>query len=104
LPLLAVGAVGVVGTSTHWTAPHFQKMIAAFQAGDVAAARAINARLLDSFGFINGESSVFSMSIKAMLRTLGQEVGDCRLPLPPAPPEVAQHASAVWSRLSNATA
>ena len=36
LPLLAVGAVGVVGTTTHWTGPQFQQMIAAFDAGDVA--------------------------------------------------------------------
>jgi 4-hydroxy-tetrahydrodipicolinate synthase len=100
LPLLAVGAVGVVGTSTHWTAPQFQQMIAAFHRGDMTAARGINARLLDSFEFINSESSVFSMSIKAMLRTLGQEVGECRLPLPPTPPEVEQQARAVWQRLS----
>jgi len=100
LPLLAVGAVGVVGTSTHWTGPQFQQMIAAFQSGDVAKARAINAGLLDSFDFINSETSVFSMSIKAMLRTLGQEVGECRLPLPPAPPEVEQRARQVWARLN----
>jgi 4-hydroxy-tetrahydrodipicolinate synthase len=100
LPLLAVGAVGVVGTSTHWTAPQFRQMIAAFLRGDVAAAREMNARLLDSFEFINSEASVFSMSIKAMLRTLGQEVGECRLPLPPTPPEVEQQARAVWQELS----
>ena len=45
LPLLAVGAVGVVGTSTHWTGPWFQKMIAAFESGDAVLARAINAQL-----------------------------------------------------------
>jgi 4-hydroxy-tetrahydrodipicolinate synthase len=100
LPLLAVGAVGVVGTSTHWTGPQFQQMITAFQRGEVAKARDINARLLDSFDFINSESSVFSMSIKAMLRALGQEVGECRLPLPPAPPEVGQRARDVWERLN----
>jgi 4-hydroxy-tetrahydrodipicolinate synthase len=100
LPLLAVGAVGVVGTSTHWTGPQFQQMIAAFHSGDVGKARRINARLLDSFDFINSEASVFSMSIKAMLRTLGQEAGECRLPLPPAPPEVEQRARQVWARLN----
>jgi 4-hydroxy-tetrahydrodipicolinate synthase len=100
LPLLAVGACGVVGTSTHWTGPQFQQMIAAFQRGEVGKARDINARLLHSFDFINSESSVFSMSIKAMLRTLGQEVGECRLPLPPAPPEVGQRAREVWERLN----
>jgi len=100
LPLLAVGAVGVVGTSTHWTGPQFQQMIGAFHGGDVAKAREINARLLESFEFINSEASVFSMSIKAMLRTLGQEVGECRLPLPPAPPEAGQQARKVWARLN----
>lgn len=100
LPLLAVGAAGVVGTSTHWTAPQFQQMIAAFHSGDVAGAREINARLLESFDFINSETSVFSMSIKAMLRTLGQDVGECRLPLPPTPPEVARQARQVWERLA----
>jgi len=100
LPLLAAGAVGVVGTSTHWTSPQFSRMIAAFRRGDVALAREINAQLIESFEFINSETSVFSMSIKAMLRTLGQEVGECRLPLPPVPHEVEQHARAVWERLN----
>lgn len=99
LPLLAAGAVGLVGTSTHWTSPQFGQMIAAFHRGDVAAARDVNARLIESFEFINSETSVFSMSIKAMLRMLGQEVGECRLPLPAAPPEVAAHAREVWERL-----
>ena len=99
LPLLAVGAVGVVGTSTHWTGPQFTQMIAAFHAGRVQQARAINARLLESFSFINSDESVFPMSIKAMLRCLGQEVGDCRLPLLPAPAEVRARARGVWDRL-----
>jgi len=100
LPLLSVGAVGVVGTTTHWTGPQFQALIAAFQSGDVALAREINARLIDSFTFINSEASVFPMSIKAMLRTLGQEAGECRLPLPPTPPEVEQAAREVRARLA----
>ncbi|MDP3760885.1 MAG: 4-hydroxy-tetrahydrodipicolinate synthase [Ramlibacter sp.] len=101
LPLLSVGAVGVVGTSTHWTGPQFQEMIAAFQRGEVNLARDINARLVDSFTFINSDTSVFPMSIKAMLRTLGQEAGECRLPLPPAPPEVERAARVVWARLAD---
>jgi 4-hydroxy-tetrahydrodipicolinate synthase len=100
LPLLAAGAVGVVGTSTHWTAPQFQQMIGAFHRGEVALAREINARLQPSFRFINSDESVFSMSIKAMLRTLGQEVGDCRLPLPPAPAGTEARALQVWRQLS----
>lgn len=101
LPLLAVGAVGVVGTSTHWTSPQFAQMTAAFHEGRVQEARAINARLLESFAFVNSDESVFPMSIKAMLRSLGQEVGDCRLPLVPAPPGVRARAREVWDRLNH---
>lgn len=100
LPLLACGAVGVVGTSTHWAGPLFQQMLQAFERGDVAAARELNARLQPSFGFINSDESVFSMSIKAMLRTLGQEVGECRLPLPPTPPEKEHQARQIWRQLN----
>lgn len=50
LPVLSVGAVGVVSTTAHWTAPLFGRMIAAFQAGDVTLARRINARLVESRG------------------------------------------------------
>ncbi|MBC7601385.1 MAG: 4-hydroxy-tetrahydrodipicolinate synthase [Ramlibacter sp.] len=99
LPLMAVGAVGIVGTSTHWTAAHFSEMFAAFGRGDVMRARELNAQLQDSFEFINTEESVYPMSIKAMLKTLGQDVGECRLPLPPTPEGVAERAKQVWNNL-----
>jgi 4-hydroxy-tetrahydrodipicolinate synthase len=99
LPLLAVGAIGVVGTTTHWTGPQFARMLAAFDAGRVGEASAINARLQESFRFVNTDTSVYPMSIKAMLRALGQEAGACRLPLPPAPPEVHAQARGVFDRL-----
>ncbi|MBA2676754.1 4-hydroxy-tetrahydrodipicolinate synthase [Ramlibacter sp.] len=102
LPLLAMGAVGVVGTTTHWTGPQFQRMIAAFQRGDVDGARAIQARLIESFRFVNSDEAVFSMAIKAMLRTLDMPVGDCRLPLPPALAGVEERARAVWDKLNTA--
>lgn len=99
LPLLAVGAVGLVGTTTHWTGPDFAAMLAAFNSGRIEQARSINAKLQESFGFVNSDASVFPMSIKAMLRALGHEAGDCRLPLPPARPEVHAQARGVWERL-----
>jgi dihydrodipicolinate synthase/N-acetylneuraminate lyase len=71
--------VGLVGTTTHWTGPEFGQMAAAFGRGDVAAARAINARLQASFRYVNSDDCVFPMAIKAMLRTLGVEAGECRL-------------------------
>jgi 4-hydroxy-tetrahydrodipicolinate synthase len=100
LPLAAVGGVGIVGTSTHWAAPQFQRMFAALERGDLAEAIETNASLAASFEFINSDTSVFPMSIKAMLRALGQEVGDCRLPLPPAPAEVHASAKELAARLA----
>lgn len=100
LPLLAAGAVGVVGTTTHWTAPWMRRMLEAFDGGDVAAARRVHAQLLPSFRFVNDEDSVFAMSVKAMLRALGQPVGECRLPLPPAPPGKVEEARQVWQQLT----
>lgn len=99
LPLMACGAVGLVGTSSHWSAPLFAQMFAAFRSGEVDQARALNARLLPSYAFINTETSVFPMSIKAMLQVLGQPAGQCRLPLPPTPAGVVQQAREVWADL-----
>lgn len=99
LPLLAVGAVGVVGTSTHWTGPEFARMIAAFEQGDTALARRVNAGLQESFAFSNTDASVFSMSVKAMLRVQGLPVGQCRLPLPPTGAAEEGQARLVWERL-----
>ncbi|NHR07106.1 4-hydroxy-tetrahydrodipicolinate synthase [Chromobacterium haemolyticum] len=99
LPLLAVGAVGVVGTSTHWTGPEFARMIAAFEQGDTAQARRVNAGLQESFAFSNTDASVFSMSVKAMLRVQGLPVGQCRLPLPPTGAAEENQARLVWERL-----
>jgi len=99
LSLLAVGAVGVVGTSTHWTGPETGEMIRAFEKGDVVRAREINARLIESYLFENSDTCVFSQSIKAMMRTLGLKVGDCRLPLGPAPAGTEDRAREVWKHL-----
>ena len=79
------GAVGVVGVSSHWTARIQQEMFAAFANGDIAAARALNARLLPSFTYMNSETCVFSQSVKVAMGLLGLSVGSCRLPLGPAP-------------------
>src|SRR5436305_1909593 len=99
LSLLAIGAVGVVGTSTHWTGPETGEMITAFDKGDVQRAREINARLIESYLFENSDTCVFSQSIKAMMRTLGLRVGECRLPLGPAPEGTEDRAREVWKHL-----
>ncbi|WP_299797119.1 4-hydroxy-tetrahydrodipicolinate synthase [Ramlibacter sp.] len=99
LPLLAVGAVGVVGTTTHWTAALFASMISAMRRGELAQARAINARLQPSFAYVNSDDCVFPMAIKALLPLLGLDAGVCRLPLPAAPGGTQERALAVCREL-----
>lgn len=99
LPLLAVGAVGVVSTTSHWTAPLFASMVAAMRRGDLAQARAINAKLQSSFEYVNNDECVYPMAIKALLPLLGVQAGGCRLPLPAAPEGTRERALAVCREL-----
>ncbi len=93
LPLLAVGAVGTISVAGHWTAHDQVEMLDRFAAGDVAGARAVNDRLLESWAFETGDDAPNPIPAKAMLRHLGVEVGECRLPLGPAPDWVNQRAA-----------
>ena len=47
LPLLAVGAIGLISVAAHWVGPQLRAVIDAFLRGDLAAAIAGNAELLD---------------------------------------------------------
>ena len=100
LPLLSVGAVGVVGVATHWAAPHFGEMIARFAKGDVARAREINATLFASYAFETGDDTPNPLPAKAMMRVLGLRVGQCRLPMGPAPAGLEDAARQVLAGLA----
>lgn len=102
LPLLASGIVGTVGVATHWTGADHQQMFALWDKGDVAAARAVNARLLESFAFETGDDAPNPIPTKAMMRHLGFAVGQARLPMGPAPAQVDARAAEVWANLQNA--
>jgi len=85
LPLLAVGAVGVVGTSTHLTARQTGEMVEAFLAGDTARARALHEQLLPAFsGIFRTQGTIL---VKAALREAGLPAGPVRLPLVDATPD-----------------
>jgi 4-hydroxy-tetrahydrodipicolinate synthase len=85
LPWLSVGGVGFVSVTGHVVADRLRAMIDAFEAGEVERARSINASMLPvirAMGRVGG--AVFA---KTALRLRGVDVGDPRLPLPPATPE-----------------
>lgn len=100
LALLSVGAVGVIGVATHWAAPQFAEMIAAFAKGDVVRAREVNATLFESYRFETGDAAPNPIPTKAMMRALGQRVGQCRLPLGPAPDGLDDRAREVLAALA----
>ena len=79
LPLLSVGAVGVVGTSTHFSALGTKAMIEAYVAGDVATALGWHRRLLPIFtGIFATQGCIL---VKAGLELQGRGVGGVRSPL-----------------------
>jgi len=99
LPLLAVGAVGVIGVATHWCAPVMAEMVRAVARGDLAEARRCNARMAESFEFETGDLAPNPVPTKAMLRTLGLPAGPCRPPMGFGPADLEDRARDVYARL-----
>jgi 4-hydroxy-tetrahydrodipicolinate synthase len=88
LPLLAVGAIGLISVAAHWVGPQLRAVVDAFLRGDLAAAIAGNAELLDSFDFESTAEYPNPLPAKAACRALGLSVGQCRLPMGPSTPEL----------------
>lgn len=99
LPLLAAGAVGVIGVATHWTAIDHQQMFDLWEKGDTAGARLVNSRLLESFSFETGDEAPNPIPTKAVLRHLGLPAGQARLPLGPCPQFVDDRVPEVLANL-----
>lgn len=78
LSALALGAKGAVGSSFNFAAPIYNRVIAAFERGDLEAARAEQLRSvqviqkLASYGYMG--------AAKATMKMLGVDVGPARLP------------------------
>jgi 4-hydroxy-tetrahydrodipicolinate synthase len=79
LPLLSIGAVGVVGTSTHFSAPGTKQLIEAYLAGDIATALRLHQQLLPIYtGIFATQGCIL---VKAGLELQGRGVGGLRSPL-----------------------
>lgn len=79
LPLLSIGAVGVIGTSTHFSGAATKAMIEAYERGDVAEARRLHRALLPIYTGIFRTQGV--ILVKAGLGLRGRPVGPVRPPL-----------------------
>jgi len=97
LPMLAVGAVGVVSVASHLVGPEIQAMVRAFLEGDHATALALHQRLLPLFKALFCTTS--PIPVKAALEFEGWPVGPPRLPLVSADHDVRQRLSSILAAL-----
>jgi 4-hydroxy-tetrahydrodipicolinate synthase len=79
LPLLSIGGVGLVGTSTHFTGALVQEMITAYERGDVTGALTLHRKALPLFTGIFRVPG--TMLVKAGLKLRGLPAGPVRSPL-----------------------
>ena len=97
LPLLAIGAKGVVSVASHLVGNQLQQMIQAYNAGKVTVASDIHLRLLPLFKALFITTN--PIPIKQALKLQGWEVGSTRLPLSEADAEVSQKLEAVLKNI-----
>ena len=97
LPMLAVGAVGVVSVASHLVGPQISAMIKAFLDGDHAGALALHEQLLPLCRALFCTTN--PIPVKAALELSGWPVGAPRLPLLPANDDVKQRLSETLAAL-----
>jgi 4-hydroxy-tetrahydrodipicolinate synthase len=79
LPLLSIGGVGLVGTSTHFTGHLAKELIEAYERGDTAAALTAHRTAMPLFtGIFRAPGT---MLVKAGLNAQGRPAGPVRSPL-----------------------
>jgi 4-hydroxy-tetrahydrodipicolinate synthase len=98
LPLLAIGAKGVVSVASHLVGNQLQQMIQAFDAGQVEIAREIHLRFFPLFKALF--LSTNPIPIKQALKLQGWEVGSTRLPLCDTDSIVSEKLAAVMKKLN----
>lgn len=98
LPMLAIGAEGVVSVASHLVGIQIQQMVQAFSAGKVQEATQIHLQLFPLC------KALFAMTnpipVKAALRLQGWQVGSTRLPLSEATQELTHDLKTVMAELS----
>jgi 4-hydroxy-tetrahydrodipicolinate synthase len=99
LPLLAVGATGLISVASHWCGPECREMIRSFLAGELDEALELMRAVLPSFAFETSDEAPNPIPTKTMLRMLGLAVGQCRLPLGQAPAALQERARSVHDDL-----
>jgi 4-hydroxy-tetrahydrodipicolinate synthase len=98
LPMLAVGASGVVSVASHLVGDELQQMIQAFETGQVQTATDIHLKLFGLFKALFVATN--PIPVKAALKLQDWSVGDTRLPLTQSLTEVIQILKPILSELN----
>ncbi|MDD5594218.1 MAG: 4-hydroxy-tetrahydrodipicolinate synthase, partial [Candidatus Margulisbacteria bacterium] len=79
LPMLSVGAVGIISVASHIAGKEISQMVGAYHSGDVKKAKELHLKLMPLFKvlFITSNPS----PVKYALELIGQPAGKPRLPL-----------------------
>ncbi len=97
LPMLSVGAVGVVSVASHLVGDRLQKMVRLFELGKVVEAANIHLELFPLFKALFAVTS--PVPLKVALACQGWDIGRCRLPLCDGSPELHAQMKATLSQL-----
>ncbi|MBT9315494.1 4-hydroxy-tetrahydrodipicolinate synthase [Leptothoe spongobia] len=97
LPMLSVGAVGVVSVASHLVGDALQQMIRSYEKGQVRAARDMHLQLLPLCKALFATTN--PILIKAAMQLQGWSVGSCRLPLSEAPVGIVDELKTLMSEL-----
>lgn len=81
LSALAVGAVGAIGSTYTFAAPVYLEIIRLFRNKDLAGAEALQLKVVDFIRCIIKHPSIAAQ--RAIMKMLGYDLGDARLPLVP---------------------
>ena len=79
LPFLELGGLGGICVHTHVVGPQVRELVRRFRAGDLGAARSLDAELRPSIELLRVAPN--PIAIKCALELLGHDVGGCRLPM-----------------------
>lgn len=97
LPLLAIGAKGVISVASHLVGNQLKQMISSFREGKIDIANQIHLQLFPLFKALFLTTN--PIPIKQALKLQGWEVGSVRLPLWEADAETSQKLKAVLAQL-----
>jgi 4-hydroxy-tetrahydrodipicolinate synthase len=98
LPMLAIGAHGIVSVASHLVGNQLQEMIKAFQVGKIDIATEIHLQLFPFFKALFLTTN--PIPVKEALKLQGWEVGSTRLPLCAADEDVLKKLESVMQKLN----